>query len=194
MISRDCIDIAFKDLFAKEYGKLCRYALTYVRDMHLAEDVVQDTFIKIWEQKRELIRSEDIRFYLITAVRNNSISMLRKQNKEQLHYTEEIQEPEPEAFITSSQLREEATDRATRVNEALNRLPTKCREVFLLIKLHGMSYKQAAENLGISTKTVENQMGKAIRIFRDIAVSHSVIFFFSLLLRQWHSIFLNLLK
>lgn len=194
MITPAPLDSEFKDLFHKEYGKLCRYALTYMQDTHLAEDVVQETFIKIWEQKKELISSPDIRFYLITAVRNNCITMLRKQNKEQLQFTDEVREPEPEVFITSSQMKEEANDKAARVKEALNRLPPKCREVFLLIKLHGMSYKQAAENLDISIKTIENQMGKAIKILRDFAMANSIIFFFCLVVKEYGLFISNLLK
>jgi RNA polymerase sigma-70 factor (ECF subfamily) len=187
-------DTAFKELFNKEYGKLCRYALTYLQDMHLAEDVVQETFIKIWEQKKDLITSDEIRFYLITAVRNNAISMLRKQNKEQLQFTEDVREPEPEIFITPSQMAEEEKNRTARVKEALNRLPPKCREVFLLIKLHGMSYKQAAESLDISVKTIENQMGKAIRILRDMAMAGIIVPFLCLVVKDCGAYLSNFLK
>ena len=71
--------------------------------------------------------------------------------------------------MISRQLREDATEQSKRIANALDQLPPKCREVFLLVKLHGMSYKQAAEALDISVKTVENQMGKAIKTFRTQA-------------------------
>lgn len=161
------LESQFKSLFDKEYKKLCQYAYTYMQDEHMAEDVVQDTFIKIWETKREMIASPDIKFYLITAVRNNCITVIRKQKTQQTTYTDNITEPEPEPFFRASQHYEKQDEDARKVEEALNQLPPKCKEVFLLIKLHGMSYKQAAESLDISVKTIENQMGKAIKILRE---------------------------
>jgi len=138
-----------------------------MQDSHLAEDVVQDTFIRVWEQKKELIGSENIRFYLITAVRNNCISALRRQKVQQVFYTDETPEPEPEPFFHFREEQEEKHAQRKRIAEALNQLPPKCREVFLLVKLQGMSYRQTAEILQLSVKTVEKQMGKALRIFRE---------------------------
>jgi RNA polymerase sigma-70 factor (ECF subfamily) len=171
----------FKQLFSKEYSSLCRYALTYMQDTHAAEDVVQDTFIKIWEQKRDIIHLPEIKFYLITAVRNNCISALRKAKSQQVHFTDETPEPEPEPFITNTQQREMASEQTRRIADALNKLPPKCKEVFLLIKMQGMSYKQAAEALDISVKTVENQMGKAIRLLRESPLVQAVLILFMLL-------------
>lgn len=161
------VDILFQTLFRNEYDRLCRYALTYMQDSQLAEDVVQDTFIKIWEQKKELIVTPNIRFYLITAVRNNCISALRRQKVQQVYYMEETPEPEPEPFPHFREQEEERNMQRRKIVKALNLLPPKCREVFLLVKLQGMSYKQTATILNLSVKTVENQMGKALRIFRE---------------------------
>ncbi|MCD6062140.1 MAG: polymerase, sigma-24 subunit, subfamily [Flavipsychrobacter sp.] len=167
------LESVFKDLFAREYERLCRYAYTYMQDEHMAEDVVQETFIKIWEQKKELISSSDIKFYLITAVRNNCISVLRKQKSQRTTFTDNTPEPDPEPFFTERQHHDRANDDARRISEALNQLPPKCKEVFLLVKMQGMSYKQAAETLGISVKTIENQMGKAIKVLRDFVVGQT---------------------
>lgn len=160
-------EAAFKDLFSREYGGLCRYALAYVQDSHLAEDIVQETFIKIWEKKQDLISSPDARFYLITAVRNNCISSLRKLRSQNIVFPEAAPEPEPEIYFTTMQQREEMNEQARKISEALDRLPPKCREVFLLVKMQGLSYRQAADTLDISVKTVENQMGKALKILRE---------------------------
>jgi RNA polymerase sigma-70 factor (ECF subfamily) len=160
-------DQTFQQLFHKEYNGLCRLALSYMQDKHAAEDVVQDTFVKIWEGKRELITSPDIRYYLVTAVRNNCISALRKVKSSLLRFPEQAPEGEPEPFITTTQHYEEASERQQKISGALNALPPKCREVFLLVKMQGMSYKQAADALNISVKTVEAQMGKALRTLRE---------------------------
>jgi RNA polymerase sigma-70 factor (ECF subfamily) len=157
----------FQQLFSAEYSKLCRYALSYMQDAQSEEDVVQETFIRIWETKQDLISSPDIRYYLVTAVRNNCISALRKLKSSSIHYPENAPEPEPEPFFTATQHREDATEKTSRIAAAWNLLPPKCKEVFLLVKMHSMSYKQVAESLDISIKTVENQMGKALRVLRE---------------------------
>lgn len=161
----------FKEVFAKEYNNLCRFANSYMQDSHLAEDIVQDTFIKIWEQKKELLTSPNIRFYLVTSVKNNCISALRKQNTRNEIFTDAAPESEPETFVTTRQHNEQLNEQKKKIAQALDKLPPKCKEVFLLIKLYDMSYKQAAETLEISVKTVENQMGKAIKTLRDYAGS-----------------------
>jgi len=146
--------------------------------------VVQDTFIKIWEQKKDLIESPNIKFYLVTAVRNNCISFIRKQKTQQVKYTDETPEPEPEPHFTASQHEQQAKEQQQKIADALNQLPPKCREVFLLIKLHGMSYKQAAEALDISVKTIENQMGKAIKVLREFALMPSFMLYALLLVKK----------
>ncbi|KAA5536338.1 RNA polymerase sigma-70 factor [Taibaiella lutea] len=159
--------VAFKNIFEQEYSKLCRYALTFLNDSHQAEDIVQETFIKIWERKQEIIASPDMRFYLITAVRNNCITALRKLKTQNVTFTENTPEPEPELHFTTRQYQEEANEQARKIAGALELLPPKCKEVFLLVKMQGLSYKQTAETLDISVKTVENQMGKAIKVLRE---------------------------
>lgn len=177
-------DAIFKELFAKEYNNLCRFANSYMQDSHLTEDIVQDTFIKIWEQKKDLISSPNIRFYLITSVKNNCISALRKQNTRNEVFTDAALELEPEVFVTASQHKEELNEQKKKISEALNQLPPKCKEVFLLIKLYGMSYKQAAETLEISVKTVENQMGKAIKTLKDYAGKLALLILMALFIKK----------
>ncbi|RYD51760.1 MAG: RNA polymerase sigma-70 factor [Sphingobacteriales bacterium] len=166
---------SFQQLFAREYEGLCRYAFTYLHDEHTCEDVVQDTFVKIWETKRELIDNPNIRFYLFTAVRNNCISYLRKAKTSAVILTEETPEPFPEPTIPATQLLAMEDEKTRQIAEALNQLPPKCREVFMLVKWQGLSYKDAAATLGISVKTVENQMGKAIKIFKNWTATVSAV-------------------
>jgi len=160
-------ETVFRTLFQNEYARLCRYALTYMQDEQLAEDVVQETFIRIWEVKKDLIASPNIRFYLITSVKNNCISVLRKQKVQQVQYMADPPEPEPEPFFHSGEREDEQNRQRKKIRDALNLLPPKCREIFLMVKLHGLSYKQTADILKLSVKTVENQMGKALRIFKE---------------------------
>lgn len=165
---------AFKDLFDREYENLCRYAVSFVEDSHLAEDIVQDTLVKFWEQRKDLLESKEAKFYLITATRNNCITVLRKQASSGIKFTDNTPDKDHEPFITGRQLREDAAEQSKKITDALNQLPPKCKEVFLMVKMHGMSYKQTAESLDISVKTVENQMGKAIKTLREFVQSSAM--------------------
>jgi RNA polymerase sigma-70 factor (family 1) len=161
------INQIFKQIFASEYSRLCRYALSYVQDEQTAEDVVQETFVKIWETKKEILTQPHIRFYLVTAVRNNCISLLRKQKSSNERYAEELPEPDPEPFFTRTEQVQQLDEQKKRILDALNRLPPKCKEVFMLVKMQELTYQQAADSLDISVKTVENHMGKALKILRE---------------------------
>lgn len=161
----------FKKVFENEYQNLCRYALTYLGDEQMAEDVVQNTFIRIWEKKKELLNNDQIKYYLVTAVRNNCISELRKNKTTKITEYTTLNDTEPEPFFSKMLQQEMDSERKEKIVNALDRLPPRCREVFLLVKLHSMSYKQAAETLDISIKTVENQMGKAISIFKNMCMA-----------------------
>lgn len=164
------LESLFQAVFSQEYERLCRYAYTYLQDEHRAEDIVQETFIRIWEQKKEMIGTDGLKFYLVTAVRNNCISHLRKQKTEGVRYTEVTPEPDPEPFFTARHYNEEEKLQKQKIADALNKLPPKCKEVFLLVKMQGLSYKEAAQILDISVKTIENQMGKALKIFRELTM------------------------
>lgn len=165
-----------------------------MQDEHAAEDVVQDTFIKVWEGKRDLISSPDIRYYLITAVRNNCISALRKLKSSVIHYPETAPDGEPEPFFTATQLREDASERERSLAKALNSLPPKCKEIFLLVKMHSMSYKQVAESLNISVKTVEAQMGKALRMLRENTLLTTIMLLCALIVKPAASVGVWLIK
>jgi RNA polymerase sigma-70 factor (ECF subfamily) len=164
---------------------MCRYALSYLENAHLAEDVVQETFVKFWEQKKELSHSPEAKFYLVTAVRNNCISALRRQNATGVQLVEDTPDTHSDILITPRQLREDATERQQKISEALSQLPPKCKEVFLLIKLHGMSYQQAANALDLSVKTIENQMGKAIKTLREYVKSAVVLILMLLIAKKY---------
>ncbi|MFT3825112.1 MAG: RNA polymerase sigma-70 factor [Chitinophagaceae bacterium] len=156
---------SFRQDFHQYYTTLCQYAYTILKDADLSEDVVQEVFLRVWEKKQDLIGTKELRFYLFTAVRNNCLTALEKGNKyattslngndvaaEQQEYF-----PEKGNGKTYEQL----------LAEALNQLPPKCREVFILSRMSKLTYQQIGDTLGISVKTVENQMGKALRILRS---------------------------
>ncbi|WP_207515772.1 RNA polymerase sigma-70 factor [Longitalea luteola] len=154
----------FQETFYKYYEPLCKYAFTIVKEPHSCEDIVQETFLRVWEKKQNLIGSEELTWYLYTAVRNNCLSFQEKKQKTILG---EFNTPDGiETPIERPVPATHETDFDTLLKHALGHLPPKCREVFVLSRVSNLTYKQISDSLGISIKTVENQMGKALRILR----------------------------
>ncbi|THU40394.1 RNA polymerase sigma-70 factor [Niastella caeni] len=155
----------FQETFYKYYEPLCKYAFTIVKEPHSCEDIVQEIFLRVWEKKQNLIGSEELTWYLYTAVRNNCLSFLDKKQKTVLGEFNGQEVIETPVERLSSSTREEI-DFDTLLKTALDNLPPKCREVFVLSRVSNLTYKQISDSLGISIKTVENQMGKALKILR----------------------------
>lgn len=155
----------FESVFAEFYASLCNYALTYVKDAQLSEDIVQEVFARVWERRKDLLLTDAIRFYLFTAVRNNCISHLRREKS-----SGSVAFADTEAgdfpVVQASEVHQPIDD-GQLLAEAINELPGKCREIFVLSRLGNMKYKEIAEALDISIKTVENQLGKALKLMRE---------------------------
>ena len=154
----------FQKDFHQYYDPLCRYALTLLKEPHSCEDVVQETFLRVWEKRQDLVGTEVLRFYLYRAVRNNCLSFLEKKQRTFL-----IHPAETNDFQPSFELRKERSDinLAISLKEAIDQLPPRCREIFVLSRTGGLTYKEIASTLSISVKTVENQMGKALKMLRS---------------------------
>ena len=147
----------FEKYFRVMYLPLGMYALRIVENTEIAEDVVSEVFSKIWQK---LERGEEIgnfKTYIYRSVRNDCISYLRKQ-KETVGL-ENIPEADEESIDTS--------ERDAKIWKAVEELPEKCRRVFLLSKRDGLSNEEIAEEMGISIKTVKNQMTKAFSRLRE---------------------------
>ncbi|WP_256006541.1 RNA polymerase sigma-70 factor [Pedobacter deserti] len=157
-------DVAFEQLFKKHYGELHSYAQVILQDSDVAEEIVQQMFLKFWE-KRELLNIETaVRAYLYKCVYHDSMNYL-KHEKIKLKYQDyaahsmnKMQEP--------ASAKAELSELQMRLTEALNELPEACRTIFQLSRYEDLKYKEIAERLGLSVKTVENQMGKALRTLR----------------------------
>lgn len=131
----------------------------------MSEDIVQEVFLKVWETRKDIILTEGVRFYLFAAVRNNSVAHL---NKERRMITVPF---EPAAYAGEVDEVTEDRERAYRqiLKDGIDTLPPKCKDVFLLSRMGKMSYQEIADSCGISVKTVENQVGKALKMLRAFA-------------------------
>lgn len=173
---------AYNELFHSLYSELCNYANGFLNDEAVAEDVVQETFIRLWQKHQEIIGIPNIKAYLFRAVRNNSISALRKRNAEEagnkgFEWLAEVSE-DPDA-----QEKEQVKPYYDQlIYEAIANLPPQCREVFTCCRLQGMTHQQTAAKLGLSAKTVENYMGRALKLLRKYLGQYGlpVTFFFLL--------------
>jgi RNA polymerase sigma-70 factor (family 1) len=155
---------AFEKLFRMFYQRLCNYALSMVKDVDIAEEIVQDVLVTIWQTRTKLQLEHAIRPYLYKAVHNRCLNHFRHETVKLQHQHHEM--ANADAFSTAASSRLELNEVKTRVEMGMHQLPPACREVFRLSRMEELSYKEIADFLGISVKTVENQMGKALKIMR----------------------------
>ena len=157
-------EAAFEQVFKTHYKNLHAYAFTILKDEDEAEEMVQQVFFKLWERSERLSFSGPIAAYLYRAVHNESLNFLKHQKVKaghQLHvaYSMKNKTEQPQPKMVKKELE-------NKLREALNELPEQCRTVFQLSRFEDMKYKEIAEKLDISIKTVENHMGKALKLLR----------------------------
>lgn len=153
---------AFQTLFFDFFSSLCVFAHRYIDSWEICEDVVQDTFFKIWKNRKTIEIKTSGRNFLLTSVKNSSIDYLRKKDLEQ-------QWKEKEIHIKSQTASDDLyshVELEEMLNTALSKLPDNVREVFEMNRFEGKTYREIAEERNISIKTVEAQMTKALKILR----------------------------
>lgn len=152
----------FEFIFRTYYAQLAAFAAGYVRDRDEAEEIVQETFSKIWSRHETLEIRTTIKSYFFGAVRNACLNYLKHQAIEQKYVDRQMHQLQPQSvdFLELDELTE-------KIQKGMDRLPPKCREIFELSRHEGLKYQEIADHLGLSIKTVENQMGNALRILRD---------------------------
>jgi RNA polymerase sigma-70 factor (family 1) len=155
-------EAALKQLFDEFYPRLLLFAQSILKNKPVAEEVVEDVFIKLWENKASLPFINSLPAYLFRATKNNVLNYQRLTKNQsyididdiKIELTAGIRNPE-ELFISSEMVH--------RINAAIALLPPKCQLIFKLVKEDGLKYKEVAELLTISIKTVENQMSYALK-------------------------------
>jgi len=151
----------FEDLFRSRFKPLVSYAMRFVRDMETARAIVQDAFTGLWEKRATVDTGREIAAYLTTTVRNRCLNYLRDEKK----YNRDLIELEGLLSDEADRMPSDRIEMAQlelQIKTAIGELPVKCREVFELSRFHNMKYQQIALQLGISVKTVETQMSRAL--------------------------------
>ncbi|RFS22768.1 RNA polymerase sigma-70 factor [Chitinophaga silvatica] len=152
----------FEALFKENHAQCLAFANHYTGDPYISEEIVQQVFLRIWEKRDSITITGPVKAYLFSAIRNAAISQWRKDTvrteKEQGY-----QQIKPMAVNADDETKE--LERLYR--QALERLPERCREVFVLSRQQHLKYAEIAATMNISVKTVENQMGKALKILHE---------------------------
>ncbi|MFD1140164.1 RNA polymerase sigma-70 factor [Larkinella insperata] len=157
---------AFEAVFRQHYAPLCQYARTFLHDWDDAEEAVQAVFLAIWEKRESLEITVSLKSYLYRSVHNRCLNRIRHlsvqaEHREQAAYEVELFQSSEAPM--QSMIADELSDR---LQEAIQRLPEQCRLIFSMSRFEEMKYQEIADQLGLSIKTVENQIGKALRILR----------------------------
>lgn len=165
---------AFEILFRAYYPKLASLAYGYVKSREIAEELVQDTLLRVWEDRASWDVRGSVSSYLYAAVRHRAISHLRRV-RVATHFEDDAaaaSRHEPGAGVFASRVPAadeglEEADLQAAVDRAVGELPARCREAFLLSRQHQLSHAEIATTMGTSIKTVENQIIKARKHLRD---------------------------
>jgi RNA polymerase sigma-70 factor (family 1) len=160
---------AFKALYYQLYNKLFHFAFAFIKSKQVAEEIVEDVFINIWKNRHHLKEIINLKVYLYTAVKNNSLNYIAKKANEITtapydNISIDIAEYEatPEQIMIS-------TEMLKKLNKAVDELPPRCKIIFKLIREDGLKYKEVSEILGLSVNTIDAQMAIAVkRIARAI--------------------------
>lgn len=169
---------AFEHLFRESYKPLTAYAFRFVRELPIAENIIQDVFLKLWQNRHDLIITTSLVHYLFRSVRNHSLNHLDK-NKVRSEYLKKQIEGEPNyddfsAFYPEIGLLD-------KIEAAIRALPAKRQEIFRLAREEGLKYREIADRLNLSVKTVEAQMTLALKQLRDsLKDYHHLVLFFML--------------
>ena len=166
-------DINFNDLFRYNYRPLCLYALHYIQDVDLAEDIVQESYTALWEKLQDGAQVLNRKSYLYMMVRNRCLDHIRKKTIP----TESLKPYDTYGIIEDADA-QERSQTAARIWTAIDNLPEKCREVFIMSKRDGLKYEEIAEELGLSVNTVRNQISKALKVLKE-GIHKVYMFFFA---------------
>lgn len=157
-------DKAFEQMFKAHYKELHSYANVMLRDEDTAEEIVQSMFLKFWEKRELLSVQTSIKAYLYKCVYNDSLNYIKHQKVKTKYQDFAAYTMNDHHEAASSRV--ELTELQFKLQEALNELPEHCRTIFQMSRFEELKYREIAEQLNLSIKTVENQMGKALRILR----------------------------
>lgn len=160
---------AFRTLFDQYYKTILLTANHLIKDQNLAQDVTQDVFVALWKNREKLPDPLNLPAYLKRAAINKSLNFLQSRKHhigagpEPLQHLKEKDNPEKS---------QEATELKQVVQNCIDELPPRCRTIYILKRNEGLSHDEISEQLGISKKTIENQMTKALKSLKQAVLNY----------------------
>ncbi|MFY0605385.1 MAG: RNA polymerase sigma-70 factor [Cyclobacteriaceae bacterium] len=155
---------AFEKLFKKHYADVVRFATSMVRDRTIGEEIGQEIFMYLWEKREQIHLKSSLKSYLFSSTKNKCINYFKLELPKQQALTDLVDiEDAHESPMTS----DEHELMKLKVQNAIDTLPGKCRNIFVLSRYGGMTYQEIADDLGISIKTVENQISIALKKLKE---------------------------
>lgn len=156
---------AFTIIFRKYYNDLVHYAYSLVQDVTQSEEIAQEVFVKLWENREKNLVHSSLKSYLLSAVHNKSVDFMRHHEVAGRYSAFALAEAYDsqnniEAYVLHSDLRKHYT-------KALDRIPRVYSQVFIMSRNESLTYAEIAERLGVSVRTVEVRMGKALSLLRE---------------------------
>ncbi len=151
-------------IFQRYYSFLCQAVYKIIPDGNLVEDLAQEVFLELWRKREKLQVSTSLRAYLRRAAVNRALNYIRDQK---IRFDEEDRDAPLASSSPSAGQQMEAQELQAAIDLAIDNLPERCRVVFVLSRFEDMSYSEIAGQLGISVKTVENQISKALKLLRE---------------------------
>jgi RNA polymerase sigma-70 factor (ECF subfamily) len=154
---------AFASFYEQYFAKLLLESNKYVKDIGIAEEIVQDLFVKIWERAVDFDEINSVKSYLYRSVINASINHINRQKNMEGHHQKILRQ------FTEDEVAEldEENELIVMLYEEIEKLPPKCREIFKLNRFERLKYREIAEKLAIAEKTVENHVGNALKLLRE---------------------------
>ena len=155
----------YKEVFEEFYNPLCNFANKIVERRDLAEDVVQEVFVQIWQKRESINLKTSLKNYLFQSTRNKAIEILRRKKLETKYINSEMNTMETSYNIESDA---DAYMLKDKLKRCIRQLPPKCQQIFVMSKMNGLTYAEIAEELNLSVKTVENQIGRGLKLLREM--------------------------
>jgi len=154
----------FESLFRSSYVSLVRYAKTLIKDHDTAEEIVQDLFFRLWQEKEKIKIESSLNGYLFRSVHNRCLHYIEhnrvvERHAEEMSYRQTDSQENPSDILHYKELQ-------ARIARILERLPERCGKIFYMSRFEGLKYTEIAEKLSVSVKTVESNMGRALKEFR----------------------------
>ncbi len=164
---------AFDVLYKKYSKKLYKFGYSILKSTEESENLIQDVFLNFWENRHNIEKDSSIKSYIFTITYNSAISIMRKKARqtEFVEYVKALQQISEEPVSVELEYKE----LSNKLDEIINKLPQRQKEVYQLHKIEGLTYKQIAERLHISVNTIENHMASALKTIRKDLANYSLL-------------------